>query len=79
MAVERSPSGLREALFDLLDNVRSGEVSPRKAKIQCDIAGKIIETGRLELQTVQAARQGLELAALLGSEPAQLSSGGDDG
>lgn len=73
MAVERTPSGLRDALFDLLDSVRDGSVSPRRAKIQCDIAARIIETGRLELQTIQAARQGLELAALLsGGEPARL-------
>lgn len=75
MAVERSPSGLREALFDLLDGLRGGSVSPRQAKIQCEIAAKIIDTGRLELQTVQAARQGLELAAMLAGAPAQLVAG----
>lgn len=81
MSVERTPSGLRDALFDLMDGVRSGEVSARKAKIQCDIAARIIDTGRLELQTVEAARKGLELAAILGGEPDRLGPGQvvDDG
>ena len=80
MAVNRTPSGLRDALFDLLDDVRSGNVTPRRAKIQCDIAARIIDTGRLELQTVQAARQGLELAAMLHAAPVQmLQSGSEDG
>lgn len=80
MAVERTPSGLRDALFDLLDGVRNGTVPPKKAKLQCEIAARIIDTGRLELQTVQAARQGLELAALLGSTaPLGLPPGGEVG
>lgn len=80
MATERSPAGLRDALFDLLDKVRSGEVSPKKARVQCEIAAKIIDTGRLELQTIEAARKGLELAAFLNDSPQanRLLPGGED-
>jgi hypothetical protein len=77
MAVERSPSGLRDALFELLDGIRSGTVTTKQARMQCEIASRIIDTGRLELQAIQAARQGLELAAMLAGSPARIGPGGD--
>lgn len=67
---ERTAHGLREMLFDLLDGLRDGTISTRKARVQCEVAARIIDTGRLELAMVQAARQGLELAAMIeGNEP----------
>jgi hypothetical protein len=70
--VTRSPSGLRDALFELLDGVREGTIKKDVARMQCEIASRIIDTGRLELQSVQAARQGLELAAMLGGHVSEV-------
>lgn len=71
----RSPAGLRDTLFELLDELRAGKTSRRDAQIQCEVARQIIETGRLEVSLVHSAKVGLELADSMERREKRLSSG----
>lgn len=46
---ERTSAGLRDALFDTLDDLRSGKTSPRAAAAVAGLAGQIVNVTRLEL------------------------------
>lgn len=47
--VARTSAGLREALFDELDGLRSGRTTPNKANATAKLADQIINTVRMEL------------------------------
>ena len=70
--ISRSPQGLRDALFELLDGLRNGDVTARQARVQCEVAARIIDTGRLEVAMVTAAREGLELAEMIAGSDTRL-------
>lgn len=61
MSVSRSAHGLREAMFDVLDQLRSGEISHRQAKAQIETAKAIFLTVELERKEVQLMREQIEL------------------
>lgn len=46
----KTTAGLRESLFETLEGVKSGKISPAEAKAVAVIAEKIIETADLELR-----------------------------
>lgn len=48
-AVERTTTGLRSALFDELDALRSGASNPTRANAVAKLAGSAMETVRLEM------------------------------
>lgn len=48
--VVRSSAGLRDALFDELDDLRSGKTNPTKANAVSKLAGSIIQTVEMELE-----------------------------
>jgi hypothetical protein len=56
-AVERSAEGLRDALFDELNLLRSGEATTGHARALCNVARLIVETARLEVQQLKEVRQ----------------------
>jgi hypothetical protein len=48
--VSRTSSGLRDALFDELDDLRNGRTNPTKANAVSKIASSIISTVEMELE-----------------------------
>ena len=48
-ATERTSRGLRNALFEQLDLLRSGEVTPTQARAVASIATQILNSARLEI------------------------------
>lgn len=51
--VERSAEGLRDALFDELNLLRTGEATTAHARAMANVARLIIESARLELMAVK--------------------------
>lgn len=45
----RTSAGLRDALFDELDGLRSGTSNPAKANAVAKLAGQVIDTVKMEL------------------------------
>lgn len=45
----RTSAGLRDALFDELDNLRSGESNPAKANAVAKLADQVVATVKMEL------------------------------
>lgn len=62
---ECSPDSLRRALFHMLHEFWDGKVDRRDARVACELAGKIIDSGRLDLALAQTAREHLDLADAL--------------
>ena len=63
----RTSAGLRDALFDELDGLRSGTSNPAKANAVAKLAGQVIDTVKMELDVQK------HLAKIpKGSAPAQL-------
>ncbi len=52
--IERTAEGLRDALFDELNLLRTGETTTAHARALANVARLIIDTARLELQHVKA-------------------------
>lgn len=48
--VIRTSAGLRDALFDTLDNLRTGKISPTSANATAKIAAAIVSTVEMELE-----------------------------
>lgn len=64
--VERSAEGLRDALFDELNLLRTGEATTNHARALANVARLILECARLEVQqlkTIQSAAQSLRLGS----------------
>lgn len=49
----RSTTGLRDALFDELDKLRSGKSNPSHANALAKVSAVIIETARLEIDVAK--------------------------
>ena len=47
--VARNTTGLKEALFEELDLLRSGESTPQKARAVSSLIGGVISTTRIEM------------------------------
>lgn len=60
LPVERSAEGLRDALFDELNLLRTGEATTAHARALANVARLIIETARLELQTLKEIKRANE-------------------
>lgn len=56
-AVERTAEGLRDALFDELNLLRSGEATTNHARALANVARLILESARLELQEIQRMKE----------------------
>jgi hypothetical protein len=54
-AATRSSAGLRDALFDELDAIRSGKSNPTRANAVAKLAAGIVETVRMELDVARYA------------------------
>ena len=54
---ERSVSGLRDALFDEIQDLRDGVATPTEAKAMSDLAGRIIETLNMEIRAEELAQK----------------------
>jgi hypothetical protein len=53
--VERSSSGLRNALFDELDAIRSGASTPQRAKAVATLAAQIVDVVKMEMEIAKHA------------------------
>jgi len=73
MSEERTTETLRCILFDAIDQVRDGKMSPANAKNIAALADRIIKTAELELKHVDMAAKHQKLD--LRSEPLLLTSG----
>lgn len=49
-AVPRTALGLRDALFDEINGLRNGTVTTQRARVMAQIAHRVIEATRLEVQ-----------------------------
>ncbi len=54
--VERTSAGLRDALFDELDSIRSGESNATRANAVAKLAGSVVDTVRMEIEVQKHAR-----------------------
>lgn len=48
--VKRTSTGLRDALFDELEALRSGKSNPTQANAVAKIAGSVVETVKMEIE-----------------------------
>lgn len=83
-AVERTSAGLRDAIFDEIDALRSGQSSPTRANALAKLSASIVETVRLEVEVAKlersapaAVKASAEVSPLGG--PLKLSGGGHGG
>ena len=68
--ITMSAEGLRDALFDEINSLRSGKGNIQRAKVIAQLAHRIIEAARLSLQ-VQGKLNGND-STLLGSRHANM-------
>lgn len=59
--VDRSASGMRDAMFDVLDQLRAGHISTRQARAQMEAVKSVCLTLHYERQEVQLVREQIEL------------------
>ena len=50
MPVIKSTEGLRDALFDEINRIRSGQSDPKRARIVATMAARIIDSIRVQIQ-----------------------------
>lgn len=55
--VVRTSAGLRDAIFDELDAIRTGNSNPTRANAVAKLAGSIVETVRMEVEVQKHIRQ----------------------
>ena len=55
--VERTAEGLRDALFDELNLLRSGEATTSHARALANVARLVLESARLEIQEITRMRE----------------------
>lgn len=56
-SVVRTSSGLRDAIFDELDAIRSGESNPTRANAVAKLAAGIVDTVRMDVEVQKHIRQ----------------------
>ena len=59
--VHRSGAGMREAMFEVLDQLRDGDISQRQAKAQMEAVKAVCMTLAYERQEVQLIKEQIEL------------------
>jgi protein tyrosine phosphatase len=59
--VNRNASGLRDAMFDVLDQLRAGQITARQARAQMDAVKHVCLTLQYERQEVQLIKEQIEL------------------
>ena len=69
-AIDRTGNGLRNALFDEIDLIRSGNGDRRRAMAVAALAGRVMDTVKVE---IDYAKQ-MSLAAKTGSEGVLMGS-----
>jgi len=47
---ERTTKGIRDLLFDEIDLLRSGEITPQRAKVTAALIGQIVATSKLDME-----------------------------
>lgn len=70
--VTRSSKGLRDMLFDELDRLRSGEVSPARVNVLAKTTAQILSTVRLEVDLMKSA---ISLGRTKGISPEPIALG----
>lgn len=56
-AVIRTSKGLRDALFDELEALRSGKSNPTQANAVAKLAGSVVETVKMEIEAQKFVAQ----------------------
>lgn len=67
LKIERSSRGLSEAMFEELDNLRTGKSTPQQAMAKASIAKALIATLRIELDVARFVVDG-QLDGIAGVE-----------
>ncbi len=70
--IERTSVGCRDALFDALDGLRAGTITPTFANATAKVIGEIINTVQLELNVAKFVNRGRKSADRV--DPLQLGS-----
>lgn len=63
----RTSEGCRDALFDMLDGLRAGSVTPTLANATAKVIGEIINTVQLELNVAKFVNRNHKSAPKLGT------------
>ena len=61
MSVSRTVPGLRDSMFDVLDQLRSGDISLRAARVQLETAKTICLTVACEYRELQVFQKQIEI------------------
>lgn len=61
--IARTSAGLREAIFEEIDNVRRGVSNPTRANAISKLVMSMVETVRMELEVQRFVNQGINPAA----------------
>jgi hypothetical protein len=72
--VDRTSTGLRNAIFDEMDAIRSGQSNATRANAVAKLASGIVETVRLEIE-VQKHLEKVDTTSIKGTLGAPLSLG----
>lgn len=51
LPVPRTAEGLRDALFDEINGIRAGTTTPQRARAVAQLAGQVIDSLRVQIQT----------------------------
>lgn len=54
--IQRTSAGLRDAIFDEIDGIRTGQSNPTRANAIAKLATGIVETVRMEMEVQKHAR-----------------------
>ena len=57
-STKRTTSGLREVLFDQIDGLISGEITPQQAKAVSGLASQVVSVTRLEMEAARFISDG---------------------
>ena len=55
---KRTTSGLREVLFDQIDGLLSGKITPQQAKAVSGLASQVVSVTRLEMEAARFISDG---------------------
>lgn len=75
--IERTSAGLRDALFEAMDNLRNGEIEPMEAKALSSLAKEICQTVKLEIDVQKLRAMYPSEAKLIVPKPLPLGSSGE--
>lgn len=77
-SIDRTSSGLRDALLDEIDAMRAGESNATRANAVAKLAGQVVDTVRMEMEVQRHAEKVATSASVVGNAklPPPLSLGG---